>query len=203
MGAFVLLGIAQQSHFPTTPFSEQKREKPDGAILLGPLRWGWAPGTVQHNRSHRSPFSCLQMDDPMNNAGTQCCRESARVEERCFGMLRAHSAARPQPAAGAGAGFGVTAAPGKGQPKGSPNAGGTRARVCVGGGERLADPCLSPCFAHLYFGLLHLRSWHLRDLLVPPGLGQLQGRLPELLSAGVRRLQQGQISSVSANEGEE
>jgi len=36
-----------------------------------------------------------------------------------------------------------------------------------------------------------------------PGLGQLQGRLPELLSAGVRRLQQGQISSVSANEGEE
>lgn len=88
---------------------------------------------------------------------------------------------------------------GKANPKEAPTPEGLAPCERVGGGERLADPC----FAHLYFGLLHLRSWHLRDLVVPPGLGQLQGRLPELLSAGVCRLQQGQISRVSANEGEE
>lgn len=184
MGAFVLLGIAQQSHFPTTPFSEQKREKPDGAILLGPLRWGWALGTVQHNRSHRSPFSCLQMDDPVNNAGTQCCRESARVEERCFGMLRAHSAARPQPAAGAGAGFGVTAAPGKGQPKGSPNAGGTRARACVGGGERLADPCLFSLLCSPLFWAPAPPFMALAGLTGSPGAGTAAGEAARVALCG-------------------
>lgn len=45
-----LLGIARQSHFPApSPFlKQQEREKPIGAILLGPVHRGQAPGTVRH-----------------------------------------------------------------------------------------------------------------------------------------------------------
>lgn len=45
-----LLGIARQSHFPApSPFpKQQEREKPIGAILLGPVHRGQAPSAVQH-----------------------------------------------------------------------------------------------------------------------------------------------------------
>lgn len=45
-----------------------------------------------------------------------------------------------------------------------------------------------PFVAHLYFWRLHPRSWRLQDLVIPPGLGQLQRGLPGLLSAEISSL---------------
>lgn len=45
-----------------------------------------------------------------------------------------------------------------------------------------------PFVAHLYFWRLHPRLWRLQDSVIPPGLGQLQCGLPELLSAEISSL---------------
>lgn len=45
-----------------------------------------------------------------------------------------------------------------------------------------------PIIAHLYFWHLHPCLWHLQDLVIPPGLGQLQCGLPEPLSAEISSL---------------
>lgn len=82
------------------------------------------------------------------------------------------------------------AAPGKGQLGGSTEARGTCLCEHVGRREQLSYLCLTPppFIAHLYFWRLHPRLWHLQDLVIPPGLGQLQCGLPELLSAEISSL---------------
>lgn len=50
VGTRGLLGIAQQSNFPAaSPLQgqQQERDKPAGAILLGPSHWGQNPGLSQ------------------------------------------------------------------------------------------------------------------------------------------------------------